>query len=125
MGHFFASKNLQEDDEEEIYPRNENQRILAETIHGGDLSNMKILSYQNKAPAPPEGYMNPLKVMYSQTKSASAVKGSSRYIPQSPERILDAPDVIDDYCKFILFLVHIYIQLLMAITNIFSALLIL
>lgn len=59
---------------------------------------MKILSYQNKAPAPPEGYMNPLRVMYSQTKSSSTVKGSSRYIPQSPERILDAPDVIDDYC---------------------------
>lgn len=65
---------------------------------------MRILSYQNKAPAPPEGYMNPLRVMYSQTKTPSSIKSSSRYIPQSPERILDAPDIVDDYCKFVSFM---------------------
>lgn len=107
MGHFFANKKLQSQEEEQeeeeadeaVFPKNDGQRILSEAIHGGDLRSMRILSYQNKAPAPPEGYMNPLKVMYSQSKSSSTVKASSRYIPQSPERILDAPDIIDDYCE--------------------------
>jgi hypothetical protein len=29
------------------------------------------------------------------------VKGASRYIPQTPDRILDAPDIMDDYCKLV------------------------
>lgn len=91
---------MEEEEDEAKSPQKENQRILSETIHGGDINNMRILSYQNKAPAPPEGYMNPLKVMYSQTKTPSSTKSSSRYIPQSPERILDAPDIVDDYCEF-------------------------
>ena len=92
---------MEEEVDETKSPLKENQRILSELIHGGDLNNMRVLSYQNKAPPPPEGYMNPLKVMYSQTKTPSSTKSSSRYIPQSPERILDAPDIVDDYCKHI------------------------
>lgn len=98
LGHFLVNKSIAEEETEETKsPQKENQRILSETIHGGDINNMRILSYQNKAPAPPEGYMNPLKVMYSQTKTPSSTKSNSRYIPQSPERILDAPDIVDDY----------------------------
>ena len=29
------------------------------------------------------------------------VKKAARNIPQVPERILDAPEILDDYCKFI------------------------
>ena len=46
------------------------------------------------------GYVNDLRVLYSQNKTPSTVKKkNSRHIPQVPERILDAPDLIDDYCK--------------------------
>ncbi|KAF7993027.1 hypothetical protein HCN44_005808 [Aphidius gifuensis] len=77
--------------------KKEMQRLISENIHGTDISNMRVLSYANKAPAPPEGYQNPLRVVYSQTKTPASVKTSSRYIPQAPDRILDAPEIVDDY----------------------------
>ncbi|XP_008213300.1 fizzy isoform X1 [Nasonia vitripennis] len=77
--------------------KREMQRLIGENLHGGDVNNMRVLSYQNKAPAPPEGYQNPLRVVYSQTKTPASVKSSSRYIPQAPDRILDAPEIVDDY----------------------------
>lgn len=87
--------------------KREMQRLIGENIHGGDLNNMRVLSYQNKAPAPPEGYLNPLRVVYSQSKTPISVKASSRYIPQAPDRILDAPEIIDDYCNYFDFLLLI------------------
>lgn len=39
-------------------------------------------------------------MIYFQSKAPSTVKASKRYIPQAADRILDAPDIIDDYCKF-------------------------
>lgn len=41
-----------------------------------------------------------MHVLYSQNKTASASAGPSRsyrHIPSAPERILDAPDLLDDY----------------------------
>lgn len=92
---------MKEDEEkiDETSPSKENH-MLTETIHGGDPNNMRILAFKKKAPAPPEGYVNPLRVMYSQSKAPGSVKGSTRYIPQAPERVLDAPDIVDDYCEF-------------------------
>lgn len=47
------------------------------------------------------GHLNDLRVLYSQNKTPStSSKKNARHIPQVPERILDAPDLIDDYCKF-------------------------
>ncbi|KAG5336019.1 CDC20 protein, partial [Acromyrmex heyeri] len=77
--------------------KREMQRLIGENLHGGDINNARVLSYQIKAPAPPEGYQNPLKVLYSQTKTPASVRASTRYIPQAPDRILDAPEIIDDY----------------------------
>lgn len=77
--------------------KREMQRLIGENLHGGDISNARILSYQIKAPAPPEGYQNPLKVLYSQTKTPASIRASTRYIPQAADRILDAPEIIDDY----------------------------
>lgn len=47
------------------------------------------------------GHLNDLRVLYSQNKTPStSTKKNARHIPQVPERILDAPDLIDDYCEF-------------------------
>ena len=54
------------------------------------------MSYRNTAPPAPEGHLNNLKVVYSSYKS-SATKKTLRYIPNQPEKILDAPDLINDY----------------------------
>lgn len=51
------------------------------------------------------GYQNSLTVLYSQGRTPNTVTKATRHIPSAPERILDAPEIIDDYCK------HMYIDL--------------
>lgn len=76
----------------------EYQRVVGESLNNGnDITNQRILSYQKKPPAPPEGFQNPMKVLYVHAKTPASVKSNSRYIPQAPDRILDAPDIVDDY----------------------------
>lgn len=88
------------DKPDDISPtKREMQRLIGENLYGVDINNVRVLNYRNKAPAAPDGYQNPLKVLYSQTKTPASVKASTRYIPQAPDRILDAPEIIDDYCK--------------------------
>jgi cell division cycle protein 20 (cofactor of APC complex) len=42
------------DDELTSPSQKENQRIMSEKLHGGDIQNMRILSYRNKAPGAPD-----------------------------------------------------------------------
>lgn len=58
----------------------------------------KILTLQADAPKPPEGHINNMRVLYSQNKVSDYKKKTTmRYIPQAPEKILDAPELMDDY----------------------------
>lgn len=59
----------------------------------------RVLAFRNKAPAPEEGYQNSLKVLYSHSKGKSTVSTArpSRSILSAPVRVLDAPDLMDDY----------------------------
>jgi cell division cycle protein 20 (cofactor of APC complex) len=58
----------------------------------------KILTLQQDAPKPPEGYINNMRVLYSQNRVTDYKKKTTmRYIPQAPEKILDAPELMDDY----------------------------
>jgi cell division cycle protein 20 (cofactor of APC complex) len=65
-----------------------------------DTNGARVLAFKNKAPAPKDGYQSSLKVLYSQqgAKKSDIVK-PTRHIPSAPVRILDAPDLVDDYCK--------------------------
>ena len=65
-------------------------------ILGTDMERSKILSYQHKAPVASDAQSNGLKVLYSHTQSPLS-KTSTRHIPQAPDRILDAPDIVNDY----------------------------
>ncbi|GLV44001.1 fizzy [Carabus blaptoides fortunei] len=95
LGHFKINQATEES--EVPSPQKEMQRIMSENLHGNDISKQRILAYQNKAPEAPEGFQNPMRIIYTQTKTPASVKSGSRYIPQAPDRILDAPDIIDDY----------------------------
>lgn len=93
-----AHYKLNQDENQVDSPtKTELQKVLSENLHGGDINKQRILSYQKKAPSAPEGFQNPMRVIYTQTKTPGSVKSSSRYIPQAPDRILDAPDIVDDY----------------------------
>lgn len=62
----------------------------------------RVLAFKNKAPAPADGYQSSVRVLYSAqgaAKKETAVK-TMRHIPTAPVRVLDAPDMLDDYCKW-------------------------
>lgn len=63
---------------------------------GVDITKKRILAYQTKAPSAPESHINPLRVVYS-VKTPMSTKAGSRFINTNPVRILDAPDIINDY----------------------------
>jgi cell division cycle protein 20 (cofactor of APC complex) len=79
--------------------------LLANTIndmkgnsHADSVSKgSRVLSFKNKAPAPVEGYQNSLKVLYSTQSTKRDLSKPTRHIPSAPVRILDAPDMLDDY----------------------------
>jgi len=68
-----------------------------------DLQSSKVLSFQAKAPLPSESHMNQMCILYSSnttdstSSSTAAIKRHHRQIATQPERMLDAPDIVDDY----------------------------
>lgn len=70
---------------------------LANTLFQGEDLNSKVLAFKNKAPKPSEGFSNNLRVLYTQNKQTTFVKRTARNISTTPERILDAPDMVNDY----------------------------
>ncbi|XP_046850230.1 cell division cycle protein 20 homolog [Xenia sp. Carnegie-2017] len=91
------SKNEREQENEGCVSKDEYRKIMSENLSSKEL-NAKVLTLSKKAPTPREGYLNDLRVLYCQSKTpGTSTKKNSRYIPSAPERILDAPDLIDDY----------------------------
>ncbi|GAQ84943.1 Anaphase promoting complex Cdc20 subunits [Klebsormidium nitens] len=80
--------------------KEEYKRQLAGSLLRTDESEQcRILAFKHKAPAPPEGHVNPMRVLYSQNMDPAVrpAKKAFRHIPSAPERILDAPELVDDY----------------------------
>lgn len=76
------------------------KRTLAANLEVAESSEeaARVLAFKTKAPAPAEGYTNGLKVLYTQNKASAAGKVKvHRHIASAPERILDAPEMVDDY----------------------------
>lgn len=99
LGHYKLIQQNQTDENpitEQINKNDERQRLISEAMQMGDMQTRRVFSFQDKAPLPPDSHQNPLKVVYS-IKTPMSAKSGTRYIPSSPERILDAPDIINDY----------------------------
>ncbi|EEZ98810.1 cell division cycle protein 20 homolog [Tribolium castaneum] len=94
LAHYKLSQN---EDTSDSPTQKELQKAMFENLHGANIDSQKILSYTNKPPTAPAGFQNPMRVIYTQTKTPASVKSNNRYIPQAPDRILDAPDIVDDY----------------------------
>lgn len=71
---------------------------LAQSLFEGDALNSKILSFKAKAPKPTQ-FDSSIHPIYSQaqTSGVTAPKRVSRHISPTPERILDAPQLADNY----------------------------
>uniref|UniRef100_A0A182NEQ3 CDC20/Fizzy WD40 domain-containing protein n=1 Tax=Anopheles dirus TaxID=7168 RepID=A0A182NEQ3_9DIPT len=107
LGHYMVQQGAMGSDENgenedatgqnPISPKlSERMRSLSEAMRGCDITSKPLLSYRVKPERPPEGHVNPMKAMYS-VKTPMSAKSSSRYIPNAPERILDAPEIMNDY----------------------------
>ena len=73
-------------------------RLLQQELQPDDLNNSRVLAFKKKAPEVKDGYQNSLKILYSQqTGAKKEVAKPTRHIPSQPIKILDAPDVLDDY----------------------------
>lgn len=57
----------------------------------------RVLAFKKKAPAPPEDYENRLASLYTANANSSRPKKPFRAVPSQPDRILDAPELVDDY----------------------------
>ncbi|MCD7454122.1 hypothetical protein HAX54_023540 [Datura stramonium] len=66
------------------------RKQLAETFN---MNRTRILAFKNKPPTPVEAIPNEFASVQQQAKTAKP----RRYIPQTSERTLDAPDIMDDY----------------------------
>lgn len=76
-------------------------RLSAALLGVDDTATNRIMSFKDKAPKPKGDTVNNLNVLYSAAKSATQKKANSklasRPIPSAPSRVLDAPDLMDDY----------------------------
>jgi cell division cycle protein 20 (cofactor of APC complex) len=70
------------------------KRALADTLVPGD---SRVLAFRKKAPAPSEDFENPQAVLYTKRASAHKPATATRFIPHAPEKILDAPDLLNDF----------------------------
>ncbi|KAK4324952.1 hypothetical protein Pmani_004441 [Petrolisthes manimaculis] len=70
---------------------------MTENLNDGQQPDTRILSFKNKAPQGKEGHVNNLKVLYSAGKPMVPKAASTRHIPNVPEKVLDAPELVDDY----------------------------
>ncbi|XP_042214085.1 cell division cycle protein 20 homolog isoform X2 [Homarus americanus] len=75
----------------------EYQEKMSENLNDGQPQESRILSFKSKAPQAKEGYVNNLKVLYSAGKPTVPKAASVRHIPSVPEKVLDAPELLDDY----------------------------
>lgn len=86
--------------------RDDFQKLLESNLLGSHAPRGKghrVLAFNNKAPKQEEGFKNGVKVLHSHSHSqnkgrvGSSSRRPTRHIPSDPVRILDAPDMIDDY----------------------------
>eukprot|EP01006_Ploeotia_vitrea_P060181 TRINITY_DN75446_c0_g1_i1.p1 TRINITY_DN75446_c0_g1~~TRINITY_DN75446_c0_g1_i1.p1 ORF type:complete len:495 (-),score=30.89 TRINITY_DN75446_c0_g1_i1:398-1882(-) len=80
----------------DTHPRGIFTSSLSHSGRGGGVG-VGLSSLSSSSSSPLEQHNRNLRVIYSQNKRRNFKSKSYRVIPQTPERILDAPDLLDDY----------------------------
>lgn len=75
--------------------KEEFKKLLAASLNIHEQA--RVLAFKHKAPAPPEGHDSGLASLYSANLGQAPSRKQFRHIPTTQERILDAPDLVDDY----------------------------
>ncbi|KAM9844608.1 cell division cycle protein 20 homolog [Aulostomus maculatus] len=93
---FLLSKENEPVDANNTAAASENQKAWSMSLNGYNIEDAKILHLGGKPLNAPEGYQNNLKVLYSQATTPASIK-KARYISSTPDRILDAPQLRNDF----------------------------
>ncbi|KAF7653013.1 hypothetical protein LDENG_00088200 [Lucifuga dentata] len=93
---FLLAKEYEPADINKAVAASENQKALSISLNGYNIEDAKILHLGGKPLNAPEGYQNNLKVLYSQASTPASIK-KTRYISSIPDRILDAPELRNDF----------------------------
>eukprot|EP00727_Mastigamoeba_balamuthi_P008722 m51a1_g4472 WD40 repeat-containing protein (484) ;mRNA; r:245877-247712 len=71
---------------------------LSTAMLGEEDSTARVLSFSKKpAPKASASLQQSMRSLYVAGSEAPATRKPARFIPQAPERVLDAPDILDDY----------------------------
>jgi len=73
----------------------ERKKKMEENLNPG--ADSRILSFKTKAPTAREGHLNNMKVLYSTGKPSAPKAVNTRQVSSTPEKILDAPDMLNDF----------------------------
>lgn len=73
------------------------RKLINETCHGVVSDKAKVLSLRGKVPSSEQAFTDNLKIYRVSGNSASTKKSSQRTIQTAPDKILDAPDFLDDF----------------------------
>lgn len=87
-------------EQEDLAPSNQYQTVLAGHLLGrnGELDKAKVLSFKSKPPPPEASGLDTVRVLYSVSASNAAAKARApRVIPSQPLKVLDAPDISDNF----------------------------
>jgi hypothetical protein len=95
LPHFNLSKENQAAQTTKTPNKEQYKEMLAASLNLSEQS--RILAFKHKAPAPPEGHVSHLAPLYTNNLGQAPSRKHYRHIPQTQERILDAPDLVDDY----------------------------
>ncbi|XP_051943450.1 cell division cycle protein 20 homolog [Hippocampus zosterae] len=74
----------------------EQQKTWSIALNGCNLEEARILQFSGKPTVNPDGQHNTLKSLYSHTMTPMSNK-KTRHISSSADRVLDAPDIRDDF----------------------------
>ncbi|XP_065645137.1 cell division cycle protein 20 homolog isoform X2 [Hydra vulgaris] len=92
IGHHMFMKNDNENDSE----NNELSEMMKQSLGTADNNGTRILQMKIKPPVCKEGEIH-MKTLYTKSKPTPAKSKSTRHIPATSDKILDAPYILDDY----------------------------
>ncbi|XP_033122183.1 cell division cycle protein 20 homolog [Anneissia japonica] len=84
-------------DEDQQQQNKKYSSTMAHLLNDNTVQESKILKFKKNAPRVPEGFSNNLKVLYTSNCGSTTKCKSYRQIPQNADRIMDAPQLRDDY----------------------------
>lgn len=94
-------ENVDKSINENIIQDHFKRKLLNDTSNGALSDKAKILNLHSKQPDSDQVFADNMKILYNSSLMNNSFKKSLiRNIQTSPERILDAPELLDDFCKY-------------------------